>query len=288
MSNHQDLPLKNDIATRFLPLIVGLMVYVGTLCFVFTLFIVSSTHVWKTQLSTQLTLEIPTSPHASSVPLQAQVLQILNKTPGIQQASAVPQKEVETLLQSLLGTAVPDLQGLPVLIEVSLNGKETVDIPALEKHLKNVSPQIQLIDHRPWQVQVSSLINASVILASTLTFLVLLTALVTTTFAARTSLLIHRQVVEVLHLIGATNEYIAKQFQMHALKQGLLASALGASLAFLTFIGITALLEKVGLPFAALSSFFVQAFCVFALAPFVTSFFMMLSARLTVMRGLRP
>ncbi|MBI2707671.1 MAG: hypothetical protein HYX35_05105 [Proteobacteria bacterium] len=289
MNNSQDLPLKNDIAARFLPLIIGLMVYVGTLCFVFTLFILSATHLWENQLRTQLTLEIPASPTASSAPLQAQVLQVLNKTPGIQQASAVPKKEVETLLQSLLGTALPiDLQFLPVLIEISLNGKEPVNIPMLETHLKNIAPQVQLIDHRPWQTQVSSLIHASVVLASTLTFLVLLTALVTTTFATRTSLLIHRQVIEVLHLIGATNEYIAKQFQVHALKQGLIASAIGAALAFLTFIGITLLLEKAGLPFGTLSSFSLQAFCVFALSPFVTGAFMMLSARLTVMRGLHP
>lgn len=285
MNNSQDLPLKNDIAARFLPLIIGLMVYVGTLCFVFTLFILSATHLWESQLKTQLTLEVP----ASSAPLQAQVLQVLNKTPGVQQASAVPKKEVETLLQSLLGTALPvDLQFLPILIEVSLNGKEPVDVPMLEAHLKNISPQIQLIDHRSWQTQVSGLINASVVLASTLTFLVLLAALITTTFATRTSLLIHRQVIEVLHLIGATNGYIAKQFQVHALKQGLMASAIGAALAFLTFIGLTTLLEQTGLPPASLSSFSLQAFCVFALSPFVTGGFMMLSARLTVMRGLHP
>jgi len=281
MNNSQDLPLKNDIAARFLPLIIGSMVYVGTLCFVFTLFILSATHLWENQLRTQITLEVPTSS------LQAQVLQVLSKTPGVQQAAAVPKKEVETLLQSLLGTALPvDLQALPVLIEVSLNGRESLDVPMLEARLKNISPQIQLVDHRPWQTQVESLINASVVLASTLTFLVLLTALVTTTFATRTSLLIHRQVIEVLHLIGATNGYIARQFQVHALKQGLIASAIGAALAFLTFLGITTLLEKAGLPSTSLSSFSLQAFCVFALSPFVTGFFMMLSARLTVMRGL--
>lgn len=289
MNNSQDLPLKSDIAARFLPLIVGLMVYVGTLCFVFTLFILSATHLWEDQLRTQLTLEISPSQNTPSSALQAQVLQVLNRTPGVQQASAVPKKEVETLLQSLVGTTLPiDLQSLPVLVEVSLNGKEALDVPMLEARLKTISPQIQLVDHRSWQVQVSSLINASVILASTLTFLVLLAALITTTFATRTSLLIHRQVIEVLHLIGATNKYIARQFQIHALKQGLVASAIGAMFAFLTFLGITILLEKTGLPAASLSSFSLQAFCVFALSPFVTAFFMMLSVRLTVLRGLCP
>lgn len=287
MSHSQDLPLKNDIASRFLPIIIGLMVYLGTLCFIFTLFIFQSTHSWQKQFTTHLTIEVPPSLHASSATLQARVLQLLNKTPGVEQAAIVPQKDVEKLLQSLFGSTAPfDSQFLPILIDVSLNGKESVDTSNLEAHLKNISSEIQLIDDRDWQRQVSSLVRTTAILASTLTFLILLSALITTTFATKTSLLIHRQVIEILHLIGATNTYIAKQFQMHALKQGLMASTLGSFLGFLTFSGIFILLEKAG--FSLETSFFSQAICVFALAPFLTGFFMMLSARLTVLRGLQP
>jgi cell division transport system permease protein len=288
MNHRHDLPLRTDIAARFLPIIVGVMVYLGTLCFVFTLFIIHATHSWEKQFITQLTLEIPTSPQTASAPLQARALQVLNKTPGVQHAEAVSQKEIASLLQSLLGTdAKVDLQALPVLIEVSLNGQETVDVANLEAHLKNISPQIQVVDHRSWQTQVSGLINTSVLLASMLTGLILLAALITTTFATRTSLLIHRHVIEVLHLMGATNSYIARQFQIHVLKQGLIASTVGSLIAFLTFTGVAVLLEKAGVPFALHLSFFSQALCIFILAPFVTGFSMMLSARWTVMQGLR-
>jgi cell division transport system permease protein len=287
MKSSQDLPLKNDIAARFLPVIVGLMVYLGTLCFVFTLFLFQSSLLWEQQFTTHLTIEIPTPPHTSSAILQARVLQLLNKTPGIGQASAVPQKEIEKLLHSLMGSAVSiDSESLPTLIDVSLNGKELVDTVNLEAHLKAISPEIQLIDDRNWQGQVSNLVSVTVILAFTLTFLILMAAMITTTFATRTSLLIHRQVIEILHLIGATNTYIAKQFQIHALKQGLMASTLGSFIGFLTFGLVLTLLEKAGFGFEP--SFFTQALCVFALAPFLTGFFMMLSARMTVMRGLQP
>lgn len=288
MKSSQDLPLKNDIAARFLPIIVGLMVYLGTLCFVFTLFLFQSTSLWEQQFTTHLTIEIPAPPaHISSATLQARVLQLLNKTPGIGQASAVPQKEIEKLLHSLMGSAISiDSESLPTLMDVSLNGKEFVDTVNLEAHLKAISPEIQLIDERDWQGKVSNLVSATVILAFTLTVLILIAAMITTTFATRTSLLIHRQIIEILHLIGATNGYIAKQFQMHALKQGLIAGTLGSFVGFLTFGLILTLLEKSGFGFEP--SFFTQALCVFALAPFLTGFFMMLSARVTVMRGLQP
>lgn len=288
MNNRQDLPLKNDIAARFLPIIVGLMVYLGSLCCVFTFFVLDSSSSWKSQLTTHVTLELPTSSPIESASLQARVLQLLNKTPGVQQAAAVPQKDLEALLQSLMGTGVAlNLPSLPILIDVSLIDDEPVDLANLEAHLKNISPQIQMINHRGWQAQVVNLIRASVFLTSMLTFLILLSALIATTFAVRTSLLIHRQVIDVLHLIGATNEYIAKQFQFHILKQGLVASTLGASFAFLTFMGIVTLLDKTGFSFEFKSSFFVHALCIFSLSPFVTGFFMMFSARFTVMRGLK-
>ncbi len=288
MSNRQDLPLKNDIAARFVPKIVALMVYLGTLCFVFTLFMVHSTQSWKTQFTTDLSIEVPTFPETSSSALQLRILQFLNRTPGVHHASAIPQKEMEHLFHSLLGKEInPDLISLPIVIDVTLDGKETVDIQTLEAHLKNISPHIEVMDHRAWQSQVSNLIHTVVLLALMITSLILFAALATTTFATRTSLLIHRQIIEVLSLIGATNSYIANQFQINALKQGLFASTLGSFFGFLTFLGIATLLEKTGFPFVVKSSFFFQAACIFLLAPFLTSFSMMLSVRWAVMKALR-
>lgn len=288
MNRRQDLPLRNDIAARFVPKIVALMVYLGTLCLIFTLFLIHSTDSWKAQFTTHLSVEIPTFPGSSSSLHHASVIQLLNQTPGIQHATAVPQKEMINLFYTLLGKeANLELFSFPIIIDVVLNKKEIVDISALETHLKNISPDIQLMDHRAWQAQVSNLIHTSILIALMVTFLILFAALATTTFATRTSLLIHRQVIEVLSLMGATPSYIAKQFQMNALKQGLMASVIGSSFAFLTFLGIGTLLKKAGFPFAVNSSFFSQTLCIFTLAPFFTAFSMMLSARLAVMKALR-
>lgn len=287
MKRQQDLPLKKGIAARFLPQIVGLMMYLGTLCFVFTLFMVQATQSWKNELTTQLTLEIPTTLGGASTALQSRILEVLTRTPGIQSATVVPQKEVTDLLHSLLGNEVNmDLFSLPVIIDISLNEKEVVDIPSLEAHLKVISPQLQLNDHRSWQGKVSRLIHMSVAIASTLTLLILFVALAVTIFATRTSLMIHRQVIEVLSLIGATPSYIANQFQMNALKQGLMASAIGSGLAFLTYMGILMFLEGGEFPFSE-PIFFLQPICVFIGAPVLAALLMMISVRFSVMRALR-
>lgn len=288
MRNRYDLPLNKDITARFVPKIVALMVYLGTLCFVFTLFMIHSASSWENGFTTHLSIEIPIVNNTSSSALQSKVFELLTRTPGVKHAAVVSQKEMTSLFRSLLGEEIDiDLFSLPVLIDVSIDNKEKINIKNIETDLEKISPHIHLTDHRIWQTQVSNLIHTSVFIAFFITMLTLFAALATATFATKTSLLIHHQVIEVLSLIGATHSYIAQQFQIHALKQAFIASLIGSSFAFLTFFGLMTLLEKAELPCALNSSFFFQTLCVFGLAPFLTAFTMMLSVRIAVMKTLR-
>lgn len=288
MSTHYDLPLNKDITAHFVPKIVALMVYLGTLCFVFTLFMVHSASSWEKEFTTHLSIEIPTLENSSSSLLQSKVLNILKQTPGVQEAAAVPQKEMAALFRSLLGKEIDlDLFSLPTIIDVSLNTAEKTDMQSLEASLKRISPHIHLTDQRPWQTQVANLINTSILIAFSISILIILAAFATAAFATRTSLLIHRQVIEVLSLIGATHAYIAKQFQLHALKQALVASGIGSCFAFLTFFTLITLLEQADFPCVLSSSFFSQTLCIFALVPFFTAFAIMFSVRYAVMKDLR-
>ena len=288
MTKDQDLPLRNDIAARFVPKIIILMVYLGTLCSIFTFFMIHSTLLWEEKLTTHLSIEIPFfSDSSSNDDLQTRVTDLLQKTPGINKVEVVSKAEMKTLFNSLLGEGTSvDTFSLPAIVDVSLNKRDAFDVENLEMRLKNISPSIQLIDHRLWQSQVSNLLFTSTSLALLITFLILCSTLVTTFFATRTSLLIHRKIVEVLSLIGATPSYIAKQFQRNTFKQGLFASSIGAFLAFLTFLGIYFLFKNAGQNFVVKTSFFFEALAIFILAPFITSFFMMLSARRAVMKAL--
>ena len=287
MKKDQDLPLKNDIAARFVPKIVILMVHLGTLCFTFTFFLIHSTRIWEEKLTTDLSIEVPLFSEVPSPNLQTQVFDLLKRTPGVANIDIVSQTEMKTLFHSLLGEDTNiEAFPLPTIIDVGLNRNESFDIKGLEFHLKNISATIQIVDHRSWHGQVSNLLFTGISLALLLTFLILFSTLVTTFFATRTSLLIHREVIEVLSLIGATPIYIAKQFQRNAFKQGIIASSIGSLLGLCTFLGITFLFENAGLPFIVSETFIFEAALIFIIAPFITSFFMMISARAAVMKAL--
>lgn len=282
MREQYDLPLNKDITARFVPKIVALMVYLGTLCFVFTLFMVHSSLSWHRQLTTHLSIELPTNA------VESRALNLLKETPGVAQATPVPQKEMASLFRNLLGQDIDiDLFALPAVVDVSLKAQEPFDLEHLEKALTAISPQIHVTDHRSWQTQVANLINTSVLATFVITVLIGAGAIASALFATKTSLLIHKQVIEILNLIGATNAYIAKQFQMHALKQALIASAIGSALAFLTFFGLINLLERAELPCMLDSSFFTQTLFVFIGVPILMALLMMFAVRYSVMKALR-
>jgi cell division transport system permease protein len=106
-------------------------------------------------------------------------------------------------------------------------------------------------------------------------------------FVTRTGLAIHRRVIDIVHLIGARDAYIARQFQGHALRLGVMGGALGVALAAVTLFGIQRLLSRVDealLPQVTLS---MPQWIVLALLPVGAGAIALLTARLTVLRSLR-
>jgi cell division transport system permease protein len=65
--------------------------------------------------------------------------------------------------------------------------------------------------------------------------LVLTATILSVTFATRAAMASNRPVIEVLHLIGAKNAFIAENFQRHFLELGLKGGAAGGGCAIVLF-----------------------------------------------------
>jgi cell division transport system permease protein len=116
-------------------------------------------------------------------------------------------------------------------------------------------------------------------------------SVLTVVFTTRTGLAVHREVIEVLHLIGARDGYIARQFEREALRLGLAGGAAGLALAVLTLLALghaaaaTALLgdEVRLLPALHLATWQWASLC---LLPAAAALVAVATARLTVLRAL--
>jgi len=140
--------------------------------------------------------------------------------------------ETRRLLEPWLGkdASIENLP-LPRLVAVRL-GPDFNQLPELEAALADI-PGARLDSHENTRSQVSRL-GQSVEISSLIIVLLVVAALVATIiFATRAGVESHRPIVEVLHLIGASDRFVARQFERHYLKLGLTAGGAGAAIALL-------------------------------------------------------
>ena len=214
-----DLPLRRDASGRFLPWIIALMVYLAAMGGVGLIWLADTLSRWDASLASALTLQIPSD---TSQPRIDMTLGALRQTKGVVAARLLQPGETAKLLEPWLGNTVAtgDLP-LPRLVDVQVDPRAEIDYTALRKQLESIAPNAQLDNNRGWLVgvrafalRVEGVITAGVVVVTTLIVTIIV-------FAARIGLAIHRSVIELLHLLGAQDSYIARQFQVHALTLGL-------------------------------------------------------------------
>ena len=111
-------------------------------------------------------------------------------------------------------------------------------------------------------------------------------ATTTVIFITRTGLSLHHDVIELLHLMGAQDEYVAKQFESQALALCLKGGIIGFALASITLLAIGALIGRLGsqlLPPVHLS---LLQWLVLVAMPLAVALIGMMTARIIVLRSL--
>jgi cell division transport system permease protein len=93
-----------------------------------------------------------------------------------------------------------------------------------------------LDDHSRWQAQIRSLTSTLAVAGLGVIALVALATVAIIVSATRSAMASNREIVEVLHFVGARDRFIAQQFEKHFQTLGILAGAAGAGLAALVFL----------------------------------------------------
>ena len=117
--------------------------------------------------------------------------------------------------------------------------------------------------------------------------LIALAAGATVVFATRSGLAVHRELIELMHLIGSRDSYIARQFQNHAMSLALRGGVLGIALAGVTLGALAVISRPIG--DALVPGWSIGAATIAALAalPLIAGGIATLTARFTVLRALR-
>jgi cell division transport system permease protein len=236
---------------------------------------------WTSQVAGEITIRVRGTEADTD-----RAVAIVKAIPGISSARALERSEAEALLTPWLGAdGVPEDLPLPRLI--AAEGVAGVG-PRLSDALKAGGVDATVDDHVAWSTDARRATDTIGLVALSAVLLLGATGVAVIAFATHATLLARKDIVELLHLSGAKDSFIAGLFERRFLMLGVQAGALGALLAFgmaafVLFAVRQADAQAWLLPQLSLS---LADGLILGLSPLVAGAASMMAAKVTVMRSL--
>lgn len=210
---------------------------------------------WQRDLRASATVQV--RPRAGETPGEAaaRAAEALAGVRGVDEAAAQDQASAQKLLEPWLGKGeLPDDLPIPHLVTVELSRTRPASAGALNAALKRAGVDAEVDDHGRWLADIERAGGLARTAALTAGLVMAAAAAAVIASATRAGLAARREVVEVLHLAGAADRFIAGLFERRFAWLAARAGAGGALLAMAVGGGLKALGGQDGftpvLPFA--------------------------------------
>jgi cell division transport system permease protein len=237
LRREQPLVPATSIAGRALVTVIAIMTFLASLTAGTAMLIDHSAQDWRGAVAREMTIQIMPAVGRDIDADVAQAVAAAQSISGVAQVYAYTKAQSEALLQPWLGSGL-DLSELPVprLIVVKLAPHAELNVDALRNAVTTKVPSALIDDHRLWLERLSIMAGTVVVIATIICILVMIAMVLAVGFATRGAMAGNREIIEVLHLVGAADGYISRQFQRHFFRLGLRGGAIGGGAAILVFI----------------------------------------------------
>lgn len=232
LNPHSELPLKDDSSNLFLQIMIAVTVFLFTLALAGQILIRKASDSWSDGISGSMTVQIKPSENELSQDEEQlrlnKVIRFFEQQSFVAKVSVVSNNQMKQLMSPWLGQNI-ELETLPLpkLIDVRLKVGDNPDFEALTQNLAEIEPYASIDNHRVWLSRLLAFAGALRLLAFTVLILVLLSSAFSIFYATQSSLSMHRQIIEILHIIGATDDYIARQYARRSFWIGLISGVIG-------------------------------------------------------------
>ena len=257
---------RASISARALVAVIAIMTFLASLTTGIVMLVRTAAHDWQSDVAREITIQIRPTAGRDIETEVAKIVAITRAFPGIAEVRPYSKEEARRLLEPWLGsgTRFEELP-LPRLAVVRLAPGAAPDLNALRKSLAEQVPGASLDDHRGFVQRMRAMSAAVLLCGMAVLGLVFVATVLSVTFATHAAIAANRSVIEVLHLIGAKDKFIAEHFQRHFLRLGLIGGAAGGGLAIALFA--CAQLAGGGLAGTAAGEQFAAMFGSFSIGP---------------------
>ncbi len=228
---------RSQMPLRTLMIAMTVMCYLACLSIGALVLINRAVNDWSSDIAGEVTVQVRPTDGVKMSEKLAVISAILDLTPGVSSYKILDKEAGAKLLEPWLGNAdILDQLPVPRLVAVTIDKKAEPDFIKLESELKAKVKGASLDTHRRWQAELTRMGSSLVNLGVAVLVLITLSAIALVIFASRAALDANRQVVEVLHFVGASDPFIARQVQWQFLRAGLQSGLLGMFAGMATFI----------------------------------------------------
>ena len=240
------VPAKS-VTGRSLTLVIAIMTFLACLTAGAVYMMTRSASAWLHNVASEVTIQVEPKANVSTDLVIKNVVSLLKRTDGISNVTPMSLKESSALLEPWLGSS-DILASLPVprIIAVELNRSAPPDFAKLRTRLAKNFNGVTLDDHRQWQHEIKTVTSSFALGGLAILFLVGAATTAIIISAARAAMSSNRDIVEVLHFVGATDKFIAHEFEKHFLRLGIRAGLLGALLAMAVFFTLPLIMQLLG------------------------------------------
>ncbi|HHG89681.1 MAG TPA: ABC transporter permease [Devosia sp.] len=225
---------ERSITGRTLMLLIAIMTFLSCVTLGGVVLVQKSAIAWSSDVGRQLTIQIrPVEGEVMESNLRT-ALSLARATPGVARASILSLDDSKSLLEPWLGADLDfSALSIPRLVIIELSDPREADLAQLRRNLEAIRGA-SLDTHSAWRRQLNVMAGTVVVSGLLVLALIVTATVLAIIFATRGTMASNRAIVDVLHFIGASNRFIAGEFQDRFLAIGLRGGIVGglAALAF--------------------------------------------------------
>ena len=264
--------LTDSMISRPIGVLVGCLAFVLTIMIAATFALHHFFDIFQKDLHHNAVFEVnlPQTPSQQTQDILIALQQYLNAQSFVKETHIIPMTGDGNLLHT-------------AFIETRFDSNTVVSLDDIMKNIRTITPHVHLQSNAFMRANLAYLYDSLRYFSYGVIALIAFTMMGTISFVTRSGLRLHRSVIDILRLIGASNHYIAAQFQWHAFRLGLSSSLLGILCGTVLFALFASLGKGIDFNLFSLSH---TTFLVLSLLPLSIGFLSLFVARLEVFRTL--
>lgn len=270
-----------------MPWVIAIMMFLTVLAAATGIALARSAQNLGADLRGRLTVQIPEANAGLRVAQSREIVSRLGQLAVVKNVDPIAEAQLSALLDPWLGGGLDGDLPLPALIDVELRRTGPRAVAEVRALVTSIAPAARVDEQATWLQPLASLLQSLIWLAVGLVALMAAATSAAVVLSARSALNTHRETINILHLLGASDAQIAGLFQRRIALDALFGGAAGLLLALIIMLLIGERVRAIGSELLGSAGLGLSGWLMIVLLPLAGAALSTLSARFTVIRALK-